>query len=169
MNKPIQLQAIFSYHDDLLSAIRALQEENITLQAVHSPVRNREITALTTEKDSPVRIITLCGAILGILSGFGLSVFTAWQWKFIVSGKPPVPIVPYVIEAFEFCILFGVLFNVLGMLLLSRLPKRTLPAYYDTRVSQDRFSVLVKCRQDARESVRKILHDAGAEEIHGIT
>lgn len=169
MNKPVQLHAVFAFHDDLLAALRALREKNIDLQAVHSPVRNDEITALTTDKKSPVRFITLCGAILGILSGFGLSIYTASQWKFIVSGKPPVPIVPYVIEGFEFCILFGVLFNIIGMLLFSRLPSRSLPAHYDARVSQDRFSVLVNCEPDACESVRRILHDAGAEEIHGIT
>ena len=169
MKESIQLQAIFAFHDDLLSALRTVREKNIVLQAVHSPVRNAEITALTANQGSPVRFITLCGAILGITTGFGLSIYTAWQWKFIVSGKPPVPIVPYVIEAFEFCILFGVLFNVAGMLLLSRLPRRTLPAHYDARVSQDRFSILVNCRPEACESVRKILHDAGAEEIHDIT
>jgi molybdopterin-containing oxidoreductase family membrane subunit len=165
----VQLQAIFPYAEDLLTALRALRGKDIEIPAVHSPFPHPEIAALMRKKDSPVRYITLCGAILGVFTGLGLSVYTAWQWKFVVSGKPPVPMVPYVIEAFEFCILFGVLFNVVGMLLLSRLPKRKLPAYYDARVTEDRFSLLLNCPAAEQELIRQLLHDAGAEEIHALT
>lgn len=168
MKGTVQLQAIFAYLDDVLAALQVLQKKKITVPAVHSPVPNQEIANLTTKKQSPIRFITLCGGILGIMSGFGLSVYTAWQWKFIVSGKPPVPMVPYVIEGFEFCILFGVLFNVTGMLLLSRLPRVKLPGHYDARVTEDRFSILVNCSADEREAISKLLHDAGAEEVHAV-
>ena len=168
MKDQVQLQAVFTYLDDLLQALRTLREKNVDIPAVHSPVPNREIEELTAKRRSPVRLITLCGGILGIVSGFGLSVYTAWQWKFVVSGKPPVPFVPYVIESFEFCILFGVLFNVIGMLFLSRLPRLKLPAHYDIRVTEDRFSILVNCPGDECGSVRKLLLDNGAEEVHGV-
>jgi len=166
MKDQIQLQGVFAYLDELLNVLRLLRQKNIAVSDVHSPVPHREITELTVKRQSPIRFITLSGAILGIISGFGLSVFTAWQWKFIVSGKPPVPRVPYVIEAFEFCILFGVLFNVVGMLLLSRLPRIKLPDHYDARVTEDRFSVLISCPKDERESISKLLHEAGAEEVN---
>jgi hypothetical protein len=169
MGKQVQLQAIFAYSDDLLQALRELREQNIEIPAVHSPVPNPQVGALLGKRPSPIRFITLFGGVFGVLAGFGLSVYTAWQWKFIVSGKPPVPRVPYVIESFEFCILFGVLLNVIGMLFLTRLPKRKLPDYYDARVSEDRFSVLVNCQADAYDSIRKLLLDAGAEEINVIT
>jgi len=168
MNDHVQLQAVFAYLDDLLGALRALKERKLDIRAVHSPAPNREIEAFMAEKPSPVRYFTLTGAILGILTGFGLSVYTAWQWKFVVSGKPPVPTVPYVIESFEFCILFGVLLTLAGMLLLGRLPKRSLPAYYDPRVTEDRFSVLVNCPAGEREEIGALLREAGAEEINVI-
>jgi hypothetical protein len=168
MSKQVCLQAIFVYLDDLLGALRALKERKLDIRAVHSPAPNREIGELMEEKPSPIRYFTLAGGILGILTGFGLSVYTAWQWKFVVSGKPPIPTVPYVIESFEFCILLSVFLNLAGVLLLTRLPKRSLPPYYDPRVTEDRFSVLVKCPAAVREEISTLLQKAGAEEINVI-
>jgi Ni/Fe-hydrogenase subunit HybB-like protein len=168
-NQGVQLQAIFVYLDNLLHALRALKAKKFDIRAVHSPAPNREIEALMKERPSLVRYFTLTGGILGILTGFGLSVYTAWQWKFVVSGKPPVPTVPYVIESFEFCILLAVFLNLAGLLLLTRLPKRSLPSYYDPRVTEDRFSVLVSCPAPERDQISTLLHEAGAEEIHVIS
>jgi len=166
MDNHLQLQAIFVYLDDLLKALRLLKNRRLEIRAVHSPTPNHEIAALMAERASPVRYITLTGGILGIVTGFSLSVYTAMQWRFVVSGKPPVPKVPYVIESFEFCILFAVLFNVVGLLLLSRLPRLTLPASYDPRVTEDRFSVLVSCPANEREAICHLLQEIGAEEVN---
>jgi len=166
MGNHVQMQAIFSYLDDLLKALRLLKNRQLDIRAVHSPTPNQEIAALMAEKASPVRYFTLAGAILGIITGFSLSVYTAMQWRFVVSGKPPVPTVPYVIESFEFCILFAVLFNVMGLLLLARLPRLRLPVYYDPRVTEDRYSVLISC--DAAEGceIGRLLLENGAEEVN---
>ena len=165
MANHLQLRAIFVYLDDLLRALRTLKNRQIEIRAVHSPTPSHEIAALMADRASPVRAITLTGGILGIVTGFSLSVFTAMQWRFVVSGKPPVPTVPYVIESFEFCVLFSVLFNVLGLLLLCRLPRLTLPASYDPRVTEDRYSVLVSCPATEQEEMIRSLHENGAEEV----
>jgi len=157
--------ALFEYLDDLLAAIAGLRQRGVEIGDVHSPTFHREIQTALGVKRSPVRFFTLTGGILGILTGFGLSVYTAMQWHFIVSGKPPVPRVPYVIEAFEFCILFSVLLNLGGMLLLSRLPKHRLPVHYDARFTEDRFGLLLHCPENDREEIGRLLVDAGAEEV----
>lgn len=169
MADPLQLQAIFVYVDDLLRALRAIKQRQLTVLSVHSPVQNHDIAALMAEGASPVRYITLTGGILGIVAGFSLSVYTAMQWRFVVSGKPPVPAVPYVIESFEFCILFAVLFNVAGLLLLARLPRLSLPAAYDPRVTEDRFSLLVSCPAAEREEIIHLLQENGAEEVNAVS
>jgi len=169
MHSHVRLQAIFVYLDDLLRALRSLKDRQLTIHAVHSPVPNHEIAALMADRASPVRYITLAGGILGIVTGFSLSVYTAMQWRFLVSGKPPVPRVPYVIESFEFCILFAVLFNVIGLLLLTRLPRFGLPASYDPRVTEDRYSVLVSCTPAQREEISRLLRENGAEEVNVVS
>jgi hypothetical protein len=162
------VMAIFACLDDLLDAIRSLRQRSIEIADVHSPTLNEEIITALGVKRSPVRFFTLGGGILGLLTGFGLSVYTAIQWHFIVSGKPPVPLVPYVIVAFEFCILFSVLFTLGGMLLLSRLPKMKLPAHYDARVTEDRYSMLIHCPAAEQGEIKQLLREAGAEEVHDL-
>lgn len=168
MSKQIRLLAVYAYLDDLLTAIKAMQQRNLPILAVHSPTGNQEIADLMKEKASPVRFFTLTGGILGILFGYGLAVYTAWQWKFVVSGKPPIPFAPYVIESFEFCILFAVLLNLAGLLLLARLPIRRLPTHHDPRVTEDHFSILAECPEGEAEAIGRLLKEAGAEEIHAL-
>lgn len=162
------LMSIFANLDDLLAAIAALRRKGIEIADVHAPTFQPELLTALGHKRSPVRFFTLSGGILGILSGFGLAIYTASQWHFIVSGKPPVPRVPYVILAFEFCILFAVLCNLGGMLLLARLPKHKLPAHYDARCTEDRYTMLLHCPLADREEIGQLLRELGAEEVNDL-
>jgi hypothetical protein len=162
------LMGIFAYLDDFVEALKGLNQANLDFIAF-SPLPRPEIKEAIPMKPSPVRYFTLFGAIFGIVSGVGLAFYTVLQWKFIVSGKPIVPFVPFVVIAFEFCILLGVLITLLGMLLTTRLPQRQLPSCYDPRFSVDRFGVVVRCAGVTEEEVSKILKEAGAEEIHEVT
>jgi hypothetical protein len=168
MEQKRALMGIFAYLDDFVEALKVLNRANLDFTA-HTPCPRHEISEAIPMKPSPVRYFTLFGAIFGILSGVGLAVYTVLQWKFIVSGKPIVPFVPFVVVAFEFCILLGVLITLLGMLVTTRLPQSRLPSYYDPRFSVDRFGVVVPCAEGAEEEVSKILKEAGAEEIHEVT
>jgi molybdopterin-containing oxidoreductase family membrane subunit len=160
------LIGVFKYLDDLVNALEVLRKQELKIQTVYSPVPSHEILETLGVKASPVRYFTLIGAMLGIATGVGLAIYTAMQWKFIVSGKPPVPRVPYVIVAFEFCILLGVFWNLASMWVKSRLPKFRVPPSYDPRFSRDRFGVVVLCSEPDREKVKGILTQAGAEEVH---
>ena len=166
MNAQQGLVGIFAYLDDLLAAIKVVRERNFKVQTVYSPVRNHRITEALGLQTSPVRHFTLIGGILGIATGFGLAIYTAMQWRFVVGGKPPVPTVPSVIVAFEFCILLGVVWNVVSLWINARLPKLKLPGSYDPRFSEDRFGLVVSCPETERHVVAGILTEAGAEEIH---
>jgi len=167
MSKPA-LMGVFAYLDDLIEAVKALRQAKADF-TVYTPVPRPEIKEAVGMKPSPVRYFTLFGAIFGIVSGLGLAVFTVLQWKFIVSGKPIVPWVPFVIIAFEFCILLGVLVTVIGMLVTTRLPQWRIPNYYDPRFTVDRFGILVRSIETEQDEVFKILKAAGAEEVHEIT
>ena len=160
------LIGVFRYLDDLVGALAVIREKDFKIQTVYSPVRSHEILEALDLKPSPVRYFTLVGAVLGIATGFGLAIYTALQWKFIVSGKPPVPRVPYVIVGFEFCILIGVIWNLASMWIKSRLPRLRVPRSYDPRFSRDRFGVMILCSEPERKKAADILFQAGAEEVH---
>jgi hypothetical protein len=158
---------IYGYLDDLMNAVRAVQRQRLEY-TVYTPILQQEIQAEVAPKPSPVRFFTLAGGILGIVAGLSLALYTVLQWKFIVSGKPVVPWVPFVIIAFESCILFGVLATVAGLLITARLPRRGLPAHYDPRFSCDRFGILVRCPNGSPEAIVAMLQEAGAEEVHQV-
>ena len=159
---------VFSYPDDLVSALKTAKKEGLKILTAYSPVKYEEISEVLGKRKSPVRYFTLAGGILGILSGFGLGFYTSMQWNLIVSGKPVSPIPPYIIIAFELCILFGVFFNLGAMLLFSRIPWPKLKSYYDPRFSEDRFGAVILCDEPEKEKVREILTGAGAEEVYDI-
>jgi len=162
------LVGVFSYADELVSALKTAQKEGLKILTAYSPVKHEEISEVLGKKASPVRYFTLAGGILGILTGLGLGFYTSMQWNLIVSGKPVSPIPPYIIIAFELCILIGVFFNLGSILFFSRIPWFRLKSYYDPRFSKDRYGAVILCDENEKEKVRKILTESGAEEVYDI-
>jgi len=115
-----------------------------------------------------VRYFTLCGGLLGAIGGVSLASYAHLQWSFITSGKPVLAWIPFVVIGFEFTILLGVLFTIAGLLINARLPRIRVPDAYDPRFSLDRFGILVSCREEEKESVSKLLREAGAEELREV-
>jgi molybdopterin-containing oxidoreductase family membrane subunit len=157
---------IFAYHHALQAALQALKEKNLDIRAVYSPVPLHAVEAALASRPSRVKYFTLAGAIIGIITGIFLSVYTSIQWSFMVSGKPIVSYVPMVIVAFEFCILLAIIFNLLGMLVSSRLPNLRIPRHYDPRFTADRFGILLHCAEAERAAIAEIMKQAGAEDVH---
>ncbi|MBI5583155.1 MAG: DUF3341 domain-containing protein [Deltaproteobacteria bacterium] len=164
--KPAVL-GIFSYPADLRKAVTVLSKMDREL-TVLAPSAQESLQEVLERKPSPVRYYTLGGGLLGLVSGLALAVYTALQWKFVVSGKPLVPWIPFVIVGFEFLILFGVLGSFCGWLLHSRLPRLRLPAYYDPRFSDNRFGLLVYADRAEGGKIAALLQEAGAEEVHDL-
>jgi molybdopterin-containing oxidoreductase family membrane subunit len=156
------------YLDDLLSAMESLRRAGARIQTVYAPVGRREIQEALGLKPSPVRLFTLLGGLTGLASGLGLAVFAGLQWRFITGGKPVVSWIPFMIVGFEFTILFGILGNLIGMLLKARIPRVRLPDHYDPRFTEDRFGLVVSCPEDRREEITGIMRDSGAEEVREI-
>jgi Alternative complex III, ActD subunit len=160
------VMAIFEAVDGLFAALKTLKTGSFKVHTVYSPVPLHEVSDVLELPRSPVRLFTLVGGILGILTGMGLTVYTCLQWKFIVSGKPIIPWIPAVVVGFEFCILIAILFNLIGLLTKARLPRFRRPEDYDSRFTRDRFGLLVLCAENERETLTKMLRDCGAEEVH---
>ena len=162
------LMGIFIYLDDLVGALKAVKKADLDF-TVFSPSAAPEVQEALDKGPSPVRYYTLFGGLFGLVSGFSLAVYTVLQWRFIVSGKPIIPWIPFVIIGFEFLILCGVLISFAGMLIHTRLPRMHLPTHYDPRFSDDRFGLLIYYPPMEREKIAGLLREAGAEEIHDFT
>ena len=71
-------------------------------------------------KKSMVGRFTLVGGIIGFVGGFALAILTSVPWNLIVSGKPIVAYIPFVIVGVEATILWAVVGHILGLLIQSR-------------------------------------------------
>lgn len=153
------------FEDDSLAAgaIRAIQNAGWRISDVHGPIPSHEISGALGIKKSGVGWFTLCGGVIGFFLGYFLAMFTSLRWGLIVSGKPVLSYIPFFIVGFEFTILFAVLGNVLGLILLIRLPAyRDLP-HIAPACSADRFGVVVDCGESDKDEARRFLTNLGAE------
>lgn len=159
------LLGIFASAAQTTQAIIALRRAGFDVLDAHGPVPDPAVDQARGAGVSPVRRYTLAGGLVGCASGFALTIWTALQWNLIVSGKPVVALVPFVVIAFELTILFGALATVLGVFIHARLPRLGATPGYDTRFSGDRFGLLVRCPPERAAAAEAGLRQAGAEEI----
>jgi molybdopterin-containing oxidoreductase family membrane subunit len=103
------------------------------------------------------------GGIIGFFTGFALAVYTAVQWNIIVSGKPVVAWIPFLIVGFEFTILFAVFGNVVGLLTQARLPEFDTLRAYDPRFSGEYFGIVATCDEGEEQKLKDFLASMGGE------
>ena len=169
MAEKLSVVGIFAYLDEVVAALKELGREEIRVDSVYSPMPRHEIQeVLGVPELGAGRFFTLAGGIVGILTGILLVWYTAAQWRFIVGGKPQIPVFPTVIPSFEFFILISVFFTLAGLLIKNRMPKRRLSPHFDKRFTQDRFGIVVYCTHADREKISGILKQSGAEEVRQV-
>jgi len=158
---------VFAHVDTTVRAIRDLRAQGFTDFTVYSPVPVEEIEAVREENRpvSPVRLFTLIGGLTGIITGFGLTIWSALKWGLVTGGKPVVSIPPFVIIAFELGILLGGLSTLLAILVLGKLPALRRSPTYDPRFTVDRFGIAVTCGPERAPAAGRCLSQAGAEEV----
>lgn len=154
---------LFKNGDGAASAVEALGNSPWKLDRVHSPFPEHGITEALRVKKSRVGYFTLGGGILGFLLGFALSIYTATQWNLIVSGKPVVALIPFLIIGFEFTILFSVLGNIIGFLTLARLPDFKGLNHHDAACTGDRFGIVATCAAGEEEGLIAFFEKQGGE------
>ena len=160
------VMGIFGEKQQAISAIKDLGTSPWRLLRVHSPFPDHELLAAMPSKKSRVGLFTLIGGIVGFFSGIALAVFTATRWHLIVSGKPVVALIPFLIVGFEFTILFAVLGNILGLFTLTRLPAMDGLEPYDERCSGEHFGVLAACDEGQEEALTGFFKEKGGEVKH---
>ncbi len=156
--------ASFVHLDDAASAIRGLQARGIRDLTVYTAAPNHEIEEILDEPVSWVRLFTLVGGLVGVTSGFAVTIWTSLDWPLLVGGKPIAAIPPYVVIAFELTILYGALSTVAGMFFLS-LKKSLRNRPYHPSFTDDRIGVFAPCPPDQTQSVKDLFLQAGSEEV----
>ena len=162
---PTKEYIVGSFRDEnqAVSAIEALRKSPWKLDRVHSPIPSHTIANALKEKKSRVGYFTLVGGIIGFFTGFALATYTAVQWNLIVSGKPVVAWLPFLIVGFEFTILFAVVGNVIGLITQARLPEFESLKIYDPRFSGEYFGIVASCGEGEQQKLVDFLMNMGGE------
>jgi len=161
--QPSGVLAAFRHVDAATDAIRALKELGYKDFTVYTPVPNVEVAAAVGHKVSAVRLWTLFGGLLGVTTGFAMTLWMSYNYPIVVGGKPLGSVVPYVVIAFELTILFGALATLLGVAYNAwRTNQR---GAFDPRFTNDTIGIFVPCEADRRTAIEELLKKNGAEEV----
>lgn len=158
--------AVFSSAGRLLEGARRSCEAGFQVMETFSPVKIEKLNEVLVQPKSPVRILTLMGALAGLAGGFWLAGGTALVQSLIVGGKPPLAYIPFCVIGFEGTILIGSLANLAALVFYSRLSRVRTAHFYDARFSRDKFALVVSCGAEDVDRLKALLEPAVPEEIH---
>jgi len=164
------VKSVFAHLDSLINAIAELEKSGIKDYMVMSPLPRHDLEeAIYKGRPSPVRWFTMTGAIFGGVMGFSLASITHLNWPMIIpAGKPLVSIPAFIVITFESTVLWGCLFTLLGMILLTRLHTagKLQVEVCDPRFSDDKFGLVINDLSTKKaENAAKILEHNGAMEV----
>jgi len=157
------IMGLFKDEDQVVDTINKLKQSTYKFIRVNTPIPSHKIMDALKLKKSKVGWFTLGGGVFGFLGGFALAIYTATQWNLIVSGKPIVAIIPFIVVGFEATILGAVFGNVLGLLTQGRLPNYKGLKHYDRRCSGEHFGVLASCQAEQEDGLMDFLQKQGGE------
>jgi len=157
----------FGDPDEMMHGIEKLQENNIKIHDVYTPMPIHGIEAKLGIKRSRLDILAFFCGITGTVSAFALIYLTSVvDWRHNIGGKPAFALPDFIPIMFEVTILFCA-FGLVGSYYASThlFPGRA-PRVMDLRATDDRFIIAVDAQENADHSkIDGLLKEAGAIEV----
>ena len=161
-----KLMAVFDRPDQIAEAVTRLKGRGYDDIETYAPAPFEAMEDAMDPKPSRVRVLTLIGGLIGVCTGYAMTIWMANDWQIMLGGKPYSSIPPYTIIAFELTILFGGLLTALGLFIVGRLPRFTRDAAYSVRFSAEDFGVAVRCPERDVAEVDGLMRAHGAVEVN---
>ena len=158
------LVGVFGRPRNVVDVVERLKGRGFSDLETYSPAPFAEIDDAMIEKPSAVRLYTLIGGLVGVVTGYALTIWMANDWQIVVGGKPFTSIPPYTIIGFELTILFGGLMTALGLFVTGKLGRKRDPEYHP-RFSGDEFGVAVRCQDRDVSEVECLMRENHAAEV----
>ena len=168
------LGAEFPSAASLLHAAKKVQALGFRRWDVYSPFPVHGMDHAMGFKRSRVSLFSLIGGFIGLGTAFALIYYTsALNYPLITQGKPYFALEPSLPIFFELTILLTAFGTVLGLLLLTLLPRFHHPVFnWDRfqRVTDDGFFIVLEAAdpQFSNDNSRKLLQEIGGTHISEI-
>ena len=115
------LVSVYDMPSDVSVVVRKLKSRGFEDLTTYSPAPFEEIEEAEDPSPSGVRLFTLIGGLVGVVTGFGIQIWMSMDWPIKIAGKSIASIPPMWIIGFELTILFGGVLTVIGLLILGGL------------------------------------------------
>jgi hypothetical protein len=161
-----RLVGIFELPAQVAAAVKQLRGRGYTDIETYAPAPFPEVEDAVDPKPSKVRLLTLIGGLVGVVTGYAMTIWMANNWQIMIGGKPFTSIPPYTIIAFELTILFGGVLTVLGLFVFGGLGKFKIDPAYSSRFSAEDFGLVVRCREQDVAEIDALLRKNDATEVN---
>jgi hypothetical protein len=162
------LIGVFDRPAPVANVARRLRDRGFEKLQIYSPAAFPELDDALDEKPSGVRAWTLIGGLLGVTTGYAVTIWMSLDWPIVIGGKPFASVAPYTIIGFELTILFGALATLLGLLVVGRLPYGRFGKSdkgYSARFSSEEIGLVVECADRDVAEVDAMLRAHHATEV----
>ncbi len=160
------LVSVYDLPSDVATVVRKLKARGFEKLTTYSPAPFEEIELAEDPKPSGVRVFTLVGGLVGVVTGFGMQIWMSLDWPIKIAGKPFASIPPMWIIGFELTILFAGLLTLVGLLIYGGLYPRRLDEHYSPRFSAEEFGVVVHCEERDVAEVEALMRGHNAKEVN---
>jgi len=138
----------FESSDDLIDAAERVRDAGFTRWDCHTPFAVHGLDGAMGIRSTKLPLLVFAGGLAGTAGGILLQWYTnAFDYPFIISGKPFFSLPANIPVAFETTILCAALTALVGMLAFNGLPQLYHPLFRSSRfrrVTNDRFFISVE-------------------------
>jgi hypothetical protein len=140
--------AEFELVDEFLAAVAVVRDAGYTRWDTHSPFVLHGLDPAMGIKKTILPYIVFLAGLTGAAFGILLQWYTnAFDYPFLISGKPIFSLPANIPVAFEITILFAAISALIGMLALNGLPNHYHPLFHNRsfkRATDDRFFISIE-------------------------
>ncbi|MDB5358663.1 MAG: hypothetical protein JWN24_5116 [Phycisphaerales bacterium] len=170
----VGLLAEFKDVNAIMKAAHGVRNAGFVRWDVYSPFPIHGIDAVMGIKPTVLPWLVLGGGLTGLIGGLTLQWFVnAYDYQFMISGKPYWSLPANIPVIFECTVLFSALTAVFGMFMLNRLPMHYNPLFKSERfrrATDDRFFIAIDA-QDAKfdeHDTAALLESLGATAVETV-
>lgn len=170
---PFGLLAEFDRPERLIEAVSRVREGGFRSVDAYSPYPVEGMKQALGLDENIIPWLTLAGGIAGAAIGFGMQLYTNYDFPIEIGGRPIEAWQPFLLITFELTVLLAVLSTIFGMLVLNRLPRLHHPVFDIDRfqhASSDKFFLIIfgNDKKFDEEATRDFLRKLGPDHIHAV-
>ncbi len=157
----------FADPDELMHGIDKLQEGNVTIYDVFTPMPIHGIEDKLGIKRSRLGRVAFCFGLTGTITAISMIWYMlVYDWPMNIGGKPHFAFPDFVPIMFELTVLFCSFGMVGTYFFVNHLAPGRAPRVMDLRATNDRFVVAIDAKENPyHDKIDNILKEAGAVEI----